>query len=693
MITWVAMVVLVLVLAAPIRATDETALTPATSPRSGSLPAGMTIDGQVGFDGQFRPGSWSPVRLTVTYHAENAIWQGYIGLTITRPISQLGLPNTLTYRAPVVVASPARLQFDFLLPLLNSYDSLQWQLWDEHDRLQAAGPVPLLTASADQAIWLIWREQAFNSASLAWAAAGAVDQTGTSPSLPGSAASVTPPPARIQFVTDPQMCPTNGLAYDGVDLLLLDRFPWQRLPPAAVQAVRAWVQTGGILLVTAAARAATSGTDWLHWPAAQQLAAAPIVWTPAGEGWIGFASWRLDNPPWSQSPGSAHAWLQPQVAQRVSRRPITPLVPQKGRPWMPPLDAQVLELLLAQRIPWPQRASVGLGALAYLAALIAVSRLRPRRLWERRARLVMALLIWLVGTGGAAGWAYSWQRLGPHARTIELRLGQVGQTDSWVHTYWVTPNPQPRTERPLPATRPFAAGVLPVSDIYPAGEPTFALTGQSNDPFWEVETRSDGAVWWRGRSSVAALVTHQLVPSDRFALEVSLQSDRNLLIRNQSDHRFVAGILASPDGSLSGWTLPPRAQDLHPLPPAGRAIDLQELLGELDRFTDSLLRQDARSVRALSLEERELLPALCRHLATWIPALWPEGPVQQGTPPPSAAHTSPPISPAPQWVRPVVLAWEWGGNEPTTVYIYRIPVESGIPSSESTTPQRRATPL
>lgn len=187
-----------------------------------ALAEAPSMEAVAGFDGLFKVGAWVPV--LVTLHNEGAEVEGELRYTAENswgPNKQVG-----EYHLPVVLPAGATKEVSFLLPPTGSgTPEIQWVVAGE----QQASVRPQLEASRDLLVGVL----------------------GVEPSdLPALSGMKIGDGVALRLVAlTPERVPSEPLALESLDALLLDRFNWAELPRPEREAIQLWVEHGGRLLI------------------------------------------------------------------------------------------------------------------------------------------------------------------------------------------------------------------------------------------------------------------------------------------------------------------------------------------------------------------------------------------------------------------------------------------------------------
>lgn len=526
---------------------------------------GVRVSAEVGFGGQFRPGRFTPVRLRVTNDGAG-IFQGAVGVSLTRPDRAAGVEKESReeYRQQVILGSPARVEFSFVIPLRSSFDQMALDLWDAAGRLVATKPLPLPRVSLHQRLWLILRYQPASSPWLAQvlAAAGLLLKEGS---------------VVAAYATDATKLPPAVAAYDGVDLILLDDLSLRQLLPASAQALAAWVERGGVLVITAAAQERNGG-QW-PWPAdflpAAGRPASPTTGAPAwqearrGRGWVAYYSGRLDEgargEPSSSGPDPAARSL---LSLWLAALPHPMLESSPG-------EAAIIDLLQGKPLSGTDRVVLGVAFLLYVlflsgASLVATGAAGPRAgltrkgaRWQRLAARAVFPGVWVTALLAAGVFAAGeGKRLAePVAPLVEVTAGRTDRLWQDGRTYWVAPNPgHPVLVPPSLVAKPPPPGMVAGAPLGLAPVPVFG-SGR-----WSWSWVTPQYAFWDGTSKVVAASVVGTWPA---FLEWAWTPEGELRVVNQDRETLWVLALAGEQQAGEPRLLNPGEESRWRLPPAG----------------------------------------------------------------------------------------------------------------------------
>ena len=192
-----------------------------------TAPAAVQLSAEVGWDGHYRPGRWTPVYVTAAADPpRNAVLtvsaphSGAFGMIVRRGIGLARQPGTYPIFLPLGAA-----ENELEITLSDAQSGRRIASWPDRSN----GPPPSLSAFTNYAGPLIGTSGAFGPVRSV-----AFEQTPQSPTL-------APLP--------PDLLPTAAVAYESLDLLILDRPDFSTLSLDQQQAMADWVRAGGRLLV------------------------------------------------------------------------------------------------------------------------------------------------------------------------------------------------------------------------------------------------------------------------------------------------------------------------------------------------------------------------------------------------------------------------------------------------------------
>lgn len=419
---------------------------------------GVKIQAEIGFGGQFRPGRFAPLRLMVE-NAGPSIFHGFAGLTVVRPAGISG-ENHETYRAEVLAGTPARLELPFVIPLRSSYDRLILQLWDHTGRLVAESQLILPQLPQKQSLWLVLRYQPATSPWLALLVAAA---NRLEPDFPVFTA----------YVNDVSKLPADPVAFDGIDLVILDDISLRQLPSQAATAIQAWVSRGGLLLVTGAAEERNAGA----WPwkgeflpidrnndgsnQSGQKENSTVSWLRFGKGKVAFWPGRLESslesrPEEAAGNGDTAITEVLRLRQNIDIRPLLPTGVPLALPAEPAaatdLDGVVTAVLRKTPLTGTRVYLVGVVLLLYALVLAAMWRRVNQRLGFRRW-FAAGVVVWTTTMAGTAVFAHreNARLVRAGSQVVEVGIGSTGRPWQDTRIFVSVPHPGHPAAIPIPA--------------------------------------------------------------------------------------------------------------------------------------------------------------------------------------------------------------------------------------------------
>ncbi len=224
--------------------------------RVAAPPLEMVVD--VGFDHRFRPGSWTPVGVTLRNGGPSleAVLEFHVrqGALASQP------PALTIYKLPVQMPPQSDRRWVVPLPLRQSFHQLEVYLRPAAGpAAQAAAPrgeesqvtptpPPLLAAQvplhplASNALFLLVLDRRAGG----WQFLRRDDRVQK---------------VEVLYAASPSELPDQWIGYDGVAGIIVGEFPLADLRPSQVEALRQWVEMGGRLLVTANRLLPPTGAD------------------------------------------------------------------------------------------------------------------------------------------------------------------------------------------------------------------------------------------------------------------------------------------------------------------------------------------------------------------------------------------------------------------------------------------------
>ncbi|MBE3577272.1 MAG: hypothetical protein IMX00_06230 [Limnochordales bacterium] len=418
---------------------------------------GLRIRAELGFAGQFRPGSLTPLRLEIE-NTGPSLFHGFAGVTVVRPTGTSGEIRE-SYRAEIMAGSPARLELPLVVPLRSSFDQFFLQLWDQEGRLVAEKRLLLPPLPQKQRLWLILRYQPSTSPWLALLVAAAGRLT---------------PEFQIftAHVTDISRLPTDPVALAGAELIIIDDISLRQLSREASWAIQAWVDRGGLLLVTGAAERRNAGA----WPWPQDFlppglkfgsgqGMTELSWVRYGRGTVLFWPGSLETQPgWAEKSTVAEIlrWLQAARGRSLLADEASSFTGRAAAPILG-LDEAITAVLGQTPLTGTRRALLGTVSLLYtlLAAVLWKGMKRPLRF---RQSLAGAILLWVVAVAGAAAFARQENLRLIRAATpaVELAVGSSGRLWQDTRIFRAVPHPGHPVTIAAPASSSSYPAALPV---------------------------------------------------------------------------------------------------------------------------------------------------------------------------------------------------------------------------------------
>ena len=205
----------------------------------------VRLDTRVGFAGAFKPGTWTPVSLTVQNLGPDV--RGTLALELPRG-DRFGPNRTdLSYQRPLDLVSGATKEFSFVLPLETAAYPVRVTIVHQN-RLVVERTVELAGSSAPGALVVVLSRR---------------------PSLDFLLPVFNVPDERRLDLVYPlaEHLPDRWHGYDAVDLLVIHDARLEALTATQLTAIRNWVAAGGRMVVSTGA----------HFGPADAMALAPIM--------------------------------------------------------------------------------------------------------------------------------------------------------------------------------------------------------------------------------------------------------------------------------------------------------------------------------------------------------------------------------------------------------------------------------
>ncbi|HET7559285.1 MAG TPA: hypothetical protein VFK80_04940, partial [Limnochordia bacterium] len=180
---------------------------------------------QLGFDGHFRVGAWTPVR--VVLHNRGEALTGEIALNVAAGPPIDGSPEELSYRRPLQLAANSVHTYAFTVPMRQTFEPLHLLVTDALGHTLFTHDVELHDAAVHSDLVLVLDERSGGYNFLSRTVPGRLD---------------------LAYAPTPDALPSDWLAYTGLAGIIVGDFAATRLEPAQVGAIREWVAFGGRLL-------------------------------------------------------------------------------------------------------------------------------------------------------------------------------------------------------------------------------------------------------------------------------------------------------------------------------------------------------------------------------------------------------------------------------------------------------------
>lgn len=197
--------------------------------------AGVEMSVAFGFDGLFRPGYWTPVRVTVTNHGTPMEAAVHVVTRHGSPIASLS--HTTAYAQKLYLPTDVPIAVEVYALLSNAFHPLRVELRDAQGRVLAMTTLDVQRSAIDGAIVV-----AFDPGGSAWS--WLAEQLGSVVTLRGQRAGV-----HVAYVRSPQEVPSSWLAYHAVTAVAVSgSFPLGALSEAQQQALARWIEAGGTVI-------------------------------------------------------------------------------------------------------------------------------------------------------------------------------------------------------------------------------------------------------------------------------------------------------------------------------------------------------------------------------------------------------------------------------------------------------------
>ncbi|HEX6971884.1 MAG TPA: hypothetical protein VF234_06675, partial [Limnochordia bacterium] len=235
------------------------------APRSGSIDVAV----EVGFDGRFRPGTWTPLGITISNEGPPLHGAMEIAVRQSHLISQPA-PTTL-YLYALDLPTHSRKRWVITMPVNQSYDPITLRL-REGDEIVLARELPVRSSASTARFWLVLDRRAAGWNFLSRAERGSREE--------------------VLYVSDPGLLPDAWTAYSALEALIIGEFPLERISEEQAEAIRQWTALGGRILLAPGASAPLSAPAALQalWPVrltgrTERASLAPLAegYTPLGD--------------------------------------------------------------------------------------------------------------------------------------------------------------------------------------------------------------------------------------------------------------------------------------------------------------------------------------------------------------------------------------------------------------------------
>lgn len=203
---------------------------PAKPAGEASQPIQLTV--QVGFDGRYRPGTWTPLAITATNEGPPVSGLLEVEVRQSHLMSQAA-PTTL-YLYPIDLPTHSRKRLVVAAPVYQSYDPIGFRLLQDGRAVYSA-EVPVRRGASTARFWLVLDRRAAG-----WNFLGRSDGAERE---------------EVLYVSEPGLLPDGWIAYSALEAVIIGDFPTERLSSTQADALRDWVALGGRILLAPGAAA------------------------------------------------------------------------------------------------------------------------------------------------------------------------------------------------------------------------------------------------------------------------------------------------------------------------------------------------------------------------------------------------------------------------------------------------------
>lgn len=553
----------------------------------GSSAHGAGVKATFGFDGWFRPGSWSPVRVEI--ESGVAPFAGELVLKVPRTTLRSVTPSYVYVRLPVSLDAGARAVHWFTLPLVESPHLFELLLLSSGGGAADHAAFSLRSGAVAGPIVLILDPE---KRSWSWisAASGQREQTA---------------PTAFAYASHPTELPDDPLALSALTaIVMVSEFPAAALSPGQVKALRRYVEYGGNLVLVGGPTPPAFGAAWSWLPFAVSSAVGHI---DAVDGTKAPAWLLADRPPGSEpglihsaSYGAGHVILFAANPLHPGVRALEPAevwaaalerpLPLARPGQFLPADEEIWRLLESSPVATKLPNGVLAAVWGYLGLTVILL------IWGRQRRLAFAFLPPAIVAGC---WILVWQTSAPALRdrvaATEAQLG-FGVTEGLIvnRSYLTVATTAPRPARldlATPPPAPFPAGYDLSRDVV-------------------LHRTAAGVSVERLAFGAPLHFVHESIEELPVFASRSPERERTYYIMNNSPYALEYAYIVERDRYYALGTLTPGARRAFSPPPGvrpGRAgwVPLA-IQGELERME--------RSVRPTRLESGLLVLAASRGL-------------------------------------------------------------------------------
>lgn len=197
-------------------------LLPLWLPASPARAAGLSLEYFLGFDGHFRLGAWTPLR--VVLENRGAPLRGVLEVVVTTGSEYYQNVHATTYAAPVDLPTQARKGYAFTVRIASFSHPLVMRVVAD-GRVALSQSLNLRAHYATEGLFLILGER-------------------ISPDLFGQL-----PAGGVPAAPSPRQLPETWYGFEGVDMVLLEASVLTALNPDQAAALAEWVRAGGFVVL------------------------------------------------------------------------------------------------------------------------------------------------------------------------------------------------------------------------------------------------------------------------------------------------------------------------------------------------------------------------------------------------------------------------------------------------------------